>query len=746
MLKQVLAFILLSTLGLGGPVLAQTITMSFGSKTDNFCSADGGQPDPVNCTLVNPPSSVNWRWGVTGPGLNGGVMNAINVNTLQGQKSVTPINVNLNNNISTTASAMEGTHVLVAYPCTQAGVYAGGTALATYTFTVVPSGGLYYNSLQGPGINGITTQGTFYITGNQQYPPTSTSSPAIIHNGISVPGPNNKPLSCGGTYTVTGSSNGHLTVAPALWTPLNEKVSMSGQFSYSNCQPNTGTSPQADRMPHITYAGGLSGNIICDGGGSGVLEVNVESKGRFTMNPDRPYENLQDDRCLRGFNYQWYRNGVAIFNEKARQYTPIQVGTYTCEVKQYRQMWNGSAWQWDQTPEAIETSNQNTLVAPATNIVANFLFNNTAVNGSTFLNFYRCTNNVQMIVNNTSTGAAYKFKLDVVKADGTPGGPFYIYSSGWITGTPPANVDLRNTYATIPTFGPGGLGNSDVFPTGVTGKWKIIWTLDNGCGTLSVKEGLIDVLYPTTYVELQTNTSCSTCTPSAVQYYPSSNTPVAPNRVGRYSTVFLFNNGQFNNSYSCSYSYGLEKYNAGTQTWTQVGVSPPAFSTNCSTAVSHSVNISVVAGNTAPFINYFSDPTNAPDGSIWRVRVDMINPCGTNSRYAVFEIEDQNGYFRTTGPDATGLDVSTNAVEPEIRFAPVPFGDEVSAIIHTPMGGQCNLQIIAADGRLVHTLDERLIDAGQMVVPIQTSGWAPGLYLYRGNLGGRPVSGKISKH
>lgn len=357
----------------------------------------------------------------------------------------------------------------------------------------------------------------------------------------------------------------------------------------------------------------------------------------------------------------------------------------------------------------------NVIAPPSSN--ATFTVNGSAVNSTTAVDVYNCN---PIVFANAMTSGMQGYQIEILN------GGVSIYNSGMLTGATPSGIDLRNLCTSVSSN-----ANCDYLTTH-TGTYQIRYTVNNGCVN-DVKIGLINVIAPTTTIALQTNTQ-KLPTYSAVNYLPSSNNPAAPDTVGRYSTIFLLN-GSYTNSTICSYEYSLEKYDIGTASWITVGP-VTSVSTSCSTAVTQSINMSVLGPNPA----YMFNPANAPNNTLWRLKVNLQNNCGPNYQYAVFVINDTK-YLKHASEE--GVIETANA--DKVQFAPVPFKNSVSATITLSEVSKVSMKVYTIDGRMVHEVKETEMQAGQQFQTIPTDTWASGVYFYQCTIGKDVFTGKIVK-
>jgi len=124
------------------------------------------------------------------------------------------------------------------------------------------------------------------------------------------------------------------------------------------------------------------------------------------------------------------------------------------------------------------------VVAPAT-ANADFSINGVAANPTTAQTVYNC-NAITMA--QSATGPFLKYQVDIIdNASSTT-----VYTSGIVTGTLPATIDLRNVCTSVNS----NTGCSYLDPANNhTGVYKIQYTVYNGC-TSDIKTGLINVVAP----------------------------------------------------------------------------------------------------------------------------------------------------------------------------------------------------------------------------------------------------------
>lgn len=358
----------------------------------------------------------------------------------------------------------------------------------------------------------------------------------------------------------------------------------------------------------------------------------------------------------------------------------------------------------------------NVIAPPASN--ATFTVNGSAVNNTTAVDVYNCN---PIVFANAMTSGMLGYQIEILN------GGVSIYNSGMMTGATPSGIDLRSLCSSV-----NSNANCD-YLTAHTGTYQIRYTTYNGCVN-DVKTGLINVIAPTTTISLQTNTQ-KLPTYSAVNYLPSSSNPAAPDTVGRYSTAFVLN-GSYSNSTICSYEYSLEKYDVGTSSWVTVGP-VTSSSTSCTSSVTQTILMSVLGPTPA----YMFNPANAPNNTLWRLKVNLQNNCGPNYQYAVFVINDTK-YLKNASEEGS---VAENANADRIQFAPVPFKNSVSATITLSETSKVSMKVYSIDGRMVNEMKETEMQAGQQFQTIQTDTWASGIYFYQCTIGKEVFTGKIVK-
>lgn len=147
------------------------------------------------------------------------------------------------------------------------------------------------------------------------------------------------------------------------------------------------------------------------------------------------------------------------------------------------------------------------------------------------------------------------------------------------------------------------------------------------------------------------------------------------------------------------------------------------------------------------FVDANQDPfftsANATPGSIWRIRVGLTNDCGTLWRAMPFQFgakptASASGYIREAGAGELGKD--------DLAFAPVPFGNSVTATLSLAEDARVSMRILGVDGRVVSApYQDKHMSAGSTQLSIETAGWPAGVYFYECTVNGRKLNGKIIK-
>lgn len=523
-------------------------------------------------------------------------------------------------------------------------------------------------------------------------------------------------------YTVSGSGATG-TVTPQPWAPFNEYVVVycyfvpnGAPFDASQGYLPYGVTPVATILRDASIRSNSTNNMICSGS-TLTLTVDAEDNvnaGTYIPGGISTATGPQYWR-LKHFTRQWYKNGVLLSGETntTLNASSYGAGSYHCYVRQYDQVASGSNYVWYSTTSAEKTTNTIVVSNPTatSSFTPNFTINSTAVS-ATPLNVYFCN---PITFTSTSTGSGNTGYSILVQQGTTT-----IYSTGIVNSPAPAAFDLKS----VANLSAGGV-------------YDITYTLYNQCNAASstVKTGKINVQTPTASSSLQTN--ATTLSSIDVSYAPASTTSSSPNDVGPVSTTFVIN-GSYTTvpatSPVCQYKYHVERWDGGS-TWTPFGVTT-AKTSACSLALVKTIGINVAAGGAAtPYKDFFEDPANAADMSIWRLVVELTNDCGTNTQYAVFRL-NRGGYERRS---VLVGDSRSNSVS----FTPVPFTSSVTAHLSVAEAALVNMQVYAIDGRLVSSIKDRSMSAGDQKLDIPTADWAPGIYFYTCTIGDQSFSGKI---
>lgn len=404
------------------------------------------------------------------------------------------------------------------------------------------------------------------------------------------------------------------------------------------------------------------------------------------------------------------RNLCGITNTTNCNYLASHTGTYQVRYTTY--------------DSCVANAKTITLYIPSpTAASAAFTVNDSSIADT--ISLYNC----KPISFKTHHGGAIRYSLDISQF----GGP--IYSSGVINATPKDSLDLRKLCGMI-NSNPG----CDYLDTPYShiGVYNIRYTVFNGCVADTAYAVINMKTAPSSSLSIQTNARRKNN--QSVPHFPASVSASAPDTVGTGSTTFILNASSSIPANICQYAYSLERYTGGGWDTTGMGGIDTSLSDCTSiTPVTETISINDL-GPYDPITGdaFFTSSTNAPNNSIWRMKVDLTNDCGTTSYYAVFVINRLN--FKRN------MEESIDDLKPtDVRFAPVPFKNDVSAMIMLPETAKVTMKIFTVDGRVVDEMKEMEMQAGQNFQSFQTATWASGVYFYQCTVGKEVFTGKIVK-
>jgi len=242
--------------------------------------------------------------------------------------------------------------------------------------------------------------------------------------------------------------------------------------------------------------------------------------------------------------------------------------------------------------------------------------------------FFNCD---PVVLNNASTGPYSYAKIDVLDAamQNT------LYSTGYFAVN--AQNNQQSNYNLLNMCTANNQNSCSSLNASSGGTYAVRFTVstvayDNAYTSSST--GLID-LNPTLTAS---NAGLTTTTVDHYNHhqevYAGPNTSVLlPDLVGRNSTFFQLLDVYTNQTYLSSYKLSLAKYNTATHAF---GATLWSESFNACTLLNpYLVPMSVIGGN-----GFMSSPSNAADGSMWKLSITMTNSCGSYTESTTFKIDD----------------------------------------------------------------------------------------------------------
>lgn len=339
-----------------------------------------------------------------------------------------------------------------------------------------------------------------------------------------------------------------------------------------------------------------------------------------------------------------------------------------------------------------------------------------------------------IMLTNTSNTISPSYRINIYEV--VSGSPLRD-SSGLINDTFNTPVDLRSLIA-------GYLSNH-------TGLFDVKVEYRSVCGGQTVTRRINVIAGPVATLGIsgsyQTRNNTQPGTPIDEHLFgpfttaPSATVPANPMTVGRSNTIFEAGSSVSSpGTYFCSMIVHIDKAVSGA--WVDDVVPSQNYTSSCSSWSSPSVILSSIEDvNQDPFFTN----ANAPVGSIWRIRIEFTNACGTLWRALPFKIGAKPttsafGYLREAGPGEADAESS-------VSFAPVPFGNRVSAQLGLSEDAKVSLRIMSVDGRVVaEPLRDELLPAGSRSVEIASDQWPACIYFYDCIINGMHFTGKLVKH
>lgn len=342
-----------------------------------------------------------------------------------------------------------------------------------------------------------------------------------------------------------------------------------------------------------------------------------------------------------------------------------------------------------------------------------------------------------IILENIAHTASTAYVLSISQVNG--GGTTLIYHSGAI---PVHGYFSSADLHSLTTYLAGNPGIYDV---------RIIYI--NSCGANITVTRRIEVLaapVPSMGIEgsYQTKTSTGSPTVTTVNFGPFTTAPVAtvpasPLTVGRTSTIFSVGSASTGGGTAtavCTLEVHIDKAVGGA--WVNDIIPYSLYANQCNPwTPPPSMSIgSFSDANGDPFFV----AANAPTGSIWRIRIGITNECSTLWRALPFQIGARPtatafGYLREAGQGAIDEENS-------VGFAPMPFGNTVTAHLQLTAAAKATMRIFSIDGRLMATpLNDVVMQEGSQNLRIETASWPAGVYFYDCTIGDQHYNGKLAK-
>lgn len=217
---------------------------------------------------------------------------------------------------------------------------------------------------------------------------------------------------------------------------------------------------------------------------------------------------------------------------------------------------------------------------------------------------------------------------------------------------------------------------------------------------------------------------------------PGTTVPANPLTVGRHQTIFTIAGGSTGDL--CDLEVHLDQAVSGA--WVNDVIPPTIYSVSCNAWNPPPMPITAFTdANGDPYLT----TANAPNNSIWRVRMAISNECGTLWRALPFKIGPKPtattfGYLREGG--------EAELEETGITFAPMPFGNKLNATLSLVESSKVSLTVYGLDGRVINqTIRDKAYEAGDHILELETATWPAGVYFYDCNVGGKRFSGKLIK-
>lgn len=385
-------------------------------------------------------------------------------------------------------------------------------------------------------------------------------------------------------------------------------------------------------------------------------------------------------------------------------------------------------------PDQIDGDDYNYFFGNPYIVVANFTLNNitpsTSCSGAT--NFYSCAS---ISFNASYSGGSYpsEYKFEIRATDANcniiTGQNNINYNSGWVTGQPAPDLDLRDFK-----------DNNNLSLGNITGKVNVKYSIRDACGNESSKNYTILISsapQPSIVLEIYNKSNPQT-------YLTPSHSISSPVNVGSASLGYRINNSTGLISYykvqvdEVSSSGAFVK-NIVEQTFTTNGVSGLTYenlNNYCARETAWPANPGFGSCNyTNPIYNGYSGYFSYSNGlyswqHYFKLTVTVGNICGESTDYSYLYVETRNNKtLEYNGEAENNISIGKND---DITFYPNPTGNSLNFVFNLTKDSRITIELTDMSGRSVRSLlRNEILPMGNSTKSYNINDLKPGLYIYR---------------
>lgn len=504
--------------------------------------------------------------------------------------------------------------------------------------------------------------------------------------------------------------------SPMNWT-LAWGTRMTNKVFKINVTPNTATlvagSFLAKTVPtNASIINGLefsSSVYVYVSGGNGVYQVPLSSSAPTLLANSANYGRSHIEKAKNGKYYVISNSG------KFGEISGNQIIASASPLSNITVVSEGFGMGYTLNDQ-VDGDNYNYFFGVGQTAINNYKVNNTTLSATippTALEVYNCN---PILLTATYAGSPTQYNIDIFTTSSSNGqqvicGTCLNYSSGWITATPPASIDIRN----LP-------GTNGTWLQTHTGNYGVRLTVKNQCNQV-VKLGQIKVngAPPAAQINLQINNGNTGIPCSA------SHNITTPCLTGIYSGSFNLSNS--NGTISFYQINSIQEVNCATGVATQTiysGQQEPTSGVSGLTA--KSFNSLVINGNTGYF---------AANGlnKCYKVTITVGNACGSSTDWTYFKCD---GAYKTA-------DVASFS-SPDVELYPNPFVDWLTLDYSLSEESIVSLSLLDISGRVVSIPMPAMSQTmGKHQTNLYLGNLAKGIYFYQFTDGSTRHTGKIVK-